>query len=93
MEFFTMVKVLPGKEPTYRKYIVIQNEVDKLSIKDKRRLFKIMRESDYIDANTFLPLYGLTAGEFSTWYVLAGSQRRQFYSNSNNNNNNNNNIN
>ncbi len=77
------VQVLPGKEPTYRKYIVIQTEVNNLSIKAKRRLFKIMRESNYIDADTFFPFYGLTAGEFSTWYVLGGSQRRQFSNNNN----------
>ena len=69
---------LPGNEPTYRKYNVIQRNVESLSIKEKRRFFKIMRESENVDTDTFFPFYGLTAGEFSTWYVLSGAQRRQF---------------
>ena len=81
---YTTLHVLPGTEPTYRKYQVIQNAVDILTIKAKRRLFKIMRETSLVNAGTFFPTYGLTAGEFSTWYVLSGSQRRQFSQNSNN---------
>lgn len=73
--------VLPGSEPTYRKYQVIQNSVDILTIKSKRRLFKIMRETEMVNAGTFFPTYGMTAGEFSTWYVLSGVQRRQFSQN------------
>ena len=77
----TTLQVLPGSEPTYRKYQIIEHAVDELTIKAKRRLFKIMRETTPIDASTFFPSYGLTAGEFSTWYVLGGSQRRQFSQN------------
>ena len=68
--------IFPGTEPTYRKTLVLQSFIDNLSIKSKRRLFKLMRESNDVSVGTFFPAYGLTAGEFSTWYVLGGAPRR-----------------
>lgn len=67
---------LPGSEPTYRKYKIIQHAVNNFTIKTKRRLFRIMRESVTVNANTFFPTHGMTAGEFATWYVLGGSHKR-----------------
>jgi hypothetical protein len=72
----SLLCILPGTEPTYRKTLVFQSVVDNLTIKSKRRLFKLMRESKDMDVGSFFPLYGLTAGEFSTWYILGGAQRR-----------------
>lgn len=74
--FQNNICIFPGQEPTYRKYLVVQNVVDKLSIKAKRRLFRLMRETKDMHVGTFFPLYGLTAGDFSTWYILSGTTRR-----------------
>ncbi len=91
---------MPGSEPTYRKYLIIKHKVDGLSIREKRRLFKIVRErgensGDHLSSsvvpsvsketgktttplnpNSFFPHFGITAGEFATWYVLGGTNRR-----------------
>lgn len=61
---------------TWRKYIVIARHVDKLRVRDKRNIFHLMRECEHITADTFFPEYGITAGDFATWYVLKDSRRR-----------------
>lgn len=72
----TFLNLLPGTEPTYVKYCVIADVVERLSVKDKRRLFKLMRENVDVNVDAFFPAYGLTAGEFATWYVLSNGSRR-----------------
>lgn len=75
------VSPLPNNVSTYEKYKSIDRTVQMLNIKDKRSIFKSMREISMIlqqkqcerDAIHFiLPRYGLTVGEFATWYMLNG---------------------
>jgi hypothetical protein len=56
--------------PTWKKYIVMACAVDKLNVKEKRRVFGLMRTVNNANPNTFLPHYGITLAEFSTWQIL-----------------------
>lgn len=62
--------------PTWRKYIVIAHHVDTLRVRDKRAIFQLMRLHPDMTANSFLPEFGITAGDFATWYVLRDTRRR-----------------
>lgn len=45
------------------------NYINSLRVRDKRVIFQIFRQNQ-IDANMFLPLYGVTVGEFAVGQVL-----------------------
>lgn len=61
--------------PTWRKYVCIAQAVETLRVKDKRRIFQMMRHPG-MHPDTFLPHIGLTLSEFAVFQVLADSQRR-----------------
>lgn len=60
--------------PTWKKYIVIANYVQSFRIKDKRMLFNHMRQYPNLSSDTFLPTYGITAGDFAIWQILCNSR-------------------
>ena len=48
-----------------------------MAVKDKRRIFSILRgEGDRLTADTFLPCYGLHCGEFAFYHLLAEHARK-----------------
>ena len=47
-----------------------------MQIRDKRKLFGLLR-GDGVEADTFLPSYGLFCGEFAYYYVLADHARKE----------------
>jgi len=66
-----------GPPCTYNKYLSIMNAVSMLSVRQKRDLFKKMREGKMatephqaVNRHTLLPHLGITFGEFSFFYVL-----------------------
>ena len=61
--------------PTWKKYIVMSSAVENLNVKEKRRVFGLMRTTNSANSNTFMPYYGLTFAEFSTWQVLMDGSR------------------
>jgi hypothetical protein len=68
--------LFPGTYPTYVKYALIQKQIESYVVGDKRKIFRLMRENNNdTTVNSFFPCYGLTAGEFSVWYVLRASKR------------------
>ena len=58
------------RNPTVEKYTVIKDNLITLRVKDIRHLFMLMRKTPDVDPNYVFPKYGLTCGEFSTFYVL-----------------------
>lgn len=68
-------KLFPGSYPTYMKYKLIQQQIESYVVGDKRKIFRLMRENKETTVSSFFPHYGLTAGEFSVWYVLRASKR------------------
>ena len=61
--------------PTWERYTVLAHHISCLTVRDRRRIFQIMRShEDWY--NVFLPEYGLTISEFATWYTLGGRRQR-----------------
>lgn len=73
----TMILEPTGKT-TYNKYNVLIETIRNLPVKAKRRLFADMRTSSVkVTPDTFFPLYGFTAGEFTTMAVLTENNRKK----------------
>ena len=62
--------------PTWKKYIVMSRVIESLKVKDKRNIFYTMRKTTDLSHHTFFPNYGITAGEFSIWQILADNKRK-----------------
>jgi hypothetical protein len=67
----------PGPACTWHKYNAIARAVERLSIRQKREIFRIMRLGDSVNEHTFLPSYGFTVGEFSVFHTLQESGRKE----------------
>tara|TARA_Y100001954_G_scaffold232667_1_gene284349 strand:- start:4620 stop:4862 length:243 start_codon:yes stop_codon:yes gene_type:complete len=61
--------------PTWKKYICMSQYVENLRVKEKRRIFQLMR-LEGMHEDVFMPHLGLTIAEFSCFQVLADSQKR-----------------
>lgn len=57
------------------KYTVLRSHIERMRVRQKRRVFHIMRTAD-MHADIFLPEHGFTLGEFSCFQVLGDSARR-----------------
>lgn len=64
--------------PTWKKYLILSIFVEQLRVREKRHIFHIMRRHiDTLSHDSFFPQYGITAGEFATWQVLAESRKNR----------------
>lgn len=61
--------------PAWRKLVILSCAVNDIRVRDKRRIFQLMRGSE-MNENVFLPHIGVTLSVFATFQVLADSQRR-----------------
>lgn len=61
--------------PTWQKYMVLSCFIEALRVREKRHIFQVMRRSHALTHDTFFPQYGITAGEFAVWQVLAESRK------------------
>ena len=61
--------------PAWRKLSIVSCAVSDMRVRDKRRVFQLMRNPDMRE-DTFLPHIGITLSVFATFQVLADSQRR-----------------
>ena len=61
--------------PTWRKYVCMSAFVERMCLRDKRRIFQLMRTGE-VHEEVFLPHIGLTFSEFATFQVFCDSQRR-----------------
>ena len=55
--------------PTWKKYVSLSMYIQNMKVREKRAVFHVMRGAG-VTHNTFLPAFGVTVGEFSTWQVL-----------------------
>ena len=60
---------------TWKKYVIMHHAAESLSVKDKRRIFNLMR-SDDITADHLIPDIGLTMGEFAFWQLIGEGKRK-----------------
>ena len=59
--------------PIWRKMKTIALTVDGLKIREKRVIFNVIRNSPDASHDTFFPAFGITAGCFCTWQILAAN--------------------
>lgn len=57
---------------TWAKYVVLRAHIENMRVRDKRKVFNLMRLAD-MTPDTFLPEHGFTFGEFSCFQVLGDS--------------------
>ena len=70
-----MINTSAAGLPTWRKLVILYCAVDEMRVRDKRRIFQLMRGTE-MHENVFLPHMGVTLSVFATFQVLADSQRR-----------------
>lgn len=61
---------------TKSKYQAQLQIVKGMQVKQKRNIFGILRQNEGLDADAFLPLYGLHCGEFSCFQILSEQSRK-----------------
>lgn len=61
---------------TWKKYIVLSCHMEKMGIKERRKIFTLLR-SDLCDQDSFLPTFGVTAAEFAMWQVLCKTRHSE----------------
>ena len=61
----------PPLHATWVKYLVLARYVAELPVRLKRHAFLCMRKTDGATSDLFIPLLGVTAGEFCIFHALA----------------------
>ena len=61
--------------PTWERYTVLSHVIAHLSIRERRRIFQLVRSMEGEWGNVFFPDFGFTLSEFAVWYTL-GDRRR-----------------
>ena len=62
--------------PTWEKYTVLAHTIANLSIKDRRHIFQLARNSKHVCPDLLFPTFGFTLSEFAVWYTLGDSRRK-----------------
>lgn len=62
--------------PTWVRYTILSNFVTSLSIRDRRYIFQLLRQTPDVHENLFFPGYGITLSEFAVWYTLDDHRRK-----------------
>jgi hypothetical protein len=66
-----------------RKNEILMEVISNYTVKDKRNLFQYMKMDGEIHKDTLFPRYGVTAGEFCTYYLLTDDTRKRQNKNAN----------
>ena len=61
--------------PTWVRYSVLANQMQRLTIRDRRHIFQSVRR-DTACPDAFFPSYGFTLSEFAVWHVLGDTRRK-----------------
>lgn len=75
LKYAMLFNICASGLPTWKKNLVVYNAIDGLRVRDKRKIFQLMRTNS-ANVNTFIPSMGYTLGEFATFQVIADSNRR-----------------
>lgn len=61
--------------PTWERYTILAHVVNRLSVRDRRQIFQLMRRAENTP-NLFFPAYGVCLAEFAVWHVLGDTRRK-----------------
>ena len=78
LEFYSGMDKKNNKifDSVHTKNMIFYDVIKQFPIKDKRKILSMMRLSN-VNVDTLFPCYGITAGEFSTWFMLTGNGRKK----------------
>lgn len=62
---------------TKNKYASLFSFVQNMRVRQKRNLFFILRSTDNMSPDVFLPLYGMHCGEFACFQILSEHCRKE----------------
>lgn len=60
--------------PTWERYTVLADVIGRLTMRERRVIFQLMRQVDPPSTDVFFPRLGFTLAEFAVWHIL-GSRR------------------
>lgn len=63
------------KRPTWERYTVVAQVIPKVSVRDRRMIFQLLRRGQ-LDPNILFPQIGITLGEFATWHILSDHKKK-----------------
>ena len=63
--------------PTWKKYMCIYATVARMSVREKRKIFAILRSHPNCTHETLLAEYGITLGDFCCFHVLSTDTLRK----------------
>ena len=61
--------------PTWERYTVLAHTITNLSVKDRRRIVQLARQTR-TSPELFFPDYGFTLSEFAVWYTLSDCRKK-----------------
>ena len=64
-------------QATKDKYQRLYHTVSSMTVRQKRTLFLVLRKSEELSHDTFLPSYGLHCGEFACFQILSEHCRKE----------------
>jgi len=62
---------------TKQKYHSFFAHVHNMKVRQKRQVFSVLRNTQELSSDTFLPAYGLFCGEFAAFQILAEYSRKE----------------
>ena len=62
--------------PTWERYTVLAAYISRMSVKDRRKIFQMVRRIDHDWHDVVFPDYGFTFSEFAVWYTLSGARKK-----------------
>lgn len=63
--------------PTWERYTVLSHVISNLSIRDRRQIFMLARNTPTcFSTELFFPHFGFTLAEFAVWYTLGDNRRK-----------------
>lgn len=62
--------------PTWKKYRCVHATVARMSIREKRRIFALLRNHPWCSHHTLVPAYGVTLGDFCAMHILMEQTRK-----------------
>jgi len=68
--------------PTWEKYMVLSNTIERLQVKEKRYIFNCLRTCE-CTKDHFFPMFGFTTAEFAVWQILGDGPKSKRVNTSN----------
>lgn len=62
--------------PTWERYTILSHIIARLTVRDRRHIFQLVRRTEDVSPDVFFPAYGFTLSEFAVWHILGDTRRK-----------------